>query len=80
MPTWKVTFRNDKQRQAIPSSVEFYRTALVKPGGILSLSAVGGANFYRVGNLNFPCTRLNGQDVLTFLCENEFTDIDLRIR
>ncbi len=53
---------------------------LVKPGGILSLSAVGGANFYRVGNLNFLCTRLNGQDVLTFLCENEFTDIDLRIR
>ncbi|MBF2022436.1 MAG: hypothetical protein IGR93_20665 [Hydrococcus sp. C42_A2020_068] len=55
--------------------------SLVKPGGVLLLSAVGGAaNFYRVGDRYFPCTRLDRQDVLASLGENGFTDIDIRIR
>lgn len=55
--------------------------SLVKPGGVLLLSAVGkSANFYRVGDRYFPCTSIDGQDVFASLCENNFTNIDLRIR
>lgn len=55
--------------------------SLVKPGGVLLLAAVGGAaNFYRVGDRYFPCTRIDRQDVLASLGENGFIDIDIRIR
>jgi SAM-dependent methyltransferase len=53
---------------------------LVKPGGVLVLSACGAADFYCVGDRYFPCAGINGQDVLAFLNDNGFTDIDLRIR
>ena len=72
--------------EAVSTSKEKWRVymrniiSLVKPGGVLIISAIGGANFYRMGDLNFPCTKLNGQDVLASLCDNGFTDIDLRIR
>jgi hypothetical protein len=54
--------------------------SLVKPSGVLLLLAVGGAaNFYRVGDRYFPCTKLDRQDVLASLRENGFIDIDIQI-
>lgn len=72
--------------EAVSTSKEKWRVlmqnimSLVKPGGILILSACGAGNFYRVGDLYFPCSKINGQDMLASLCENNFTNIDLRIR
>lgn len=53
---------------------------LVRPGGTLLLSACGAADYYMVGERRFPCAGVNGQDVLSSLCDNGFTNIDLRIR
>lgn len=72
--------------EAVSTSKETWRVymqnimSLVKPGGVLILSACGAGNFYRVGDRYFPCTKLNGQDVFASLCDNNFTNIDLRIR
>lgn len=74
--------------EAVSTSIEQWQVymgnvmSLVKPGGTLILSACGGAvdSFYRVGESKFPCTNINGQDFLTSLSDNGFTDIDLRIR
>lgn len=64
--TWRVYMRNIM--------------SLVKPGGVLILSACGAGSFYRVGDLYFPSTKLNPQDVLACLRDNSFINIDLRIR
>lgn len=55
-------------------------TSMVAPGGIFILSACGAASFYCVGGRNFPCAGVTGQDVLQSLIDNQFTDIDIRIR
>lgn len=54
--------------------------SLVQPGGVLIVSACGAGSYYRVGDRYFPSTKLNIQDVLACLCDNNFIDIDLRIR
>ncbi len=54
--------------------------SLVKPGGVLIVSACGGGNFYRVGDRYFPGAGITSQDVLASLCDHNFTNIDLRTR
>ncbi len=54
--------------------------SLVKPGGVLILSACGAANYYRVGERFFPCAGITGQDMLVCLTNNNFVDIDLWTR
>jgi len=54
--------------------------SLVQAGGVFILSACGTAQFYCVGNRNFPCAGVNAQDILASLSDNGFTDIDIRVR
>jgi len=53
---------------------------LVRPNGVLILSACGAADFYCVGDRHFPCAGVTGVDVLGWLSQNGFGDIDLRVR
>lgn len=53
---------------------------MVAPGGTLIVSACGAADYYTVGDRMFPCAGVNAHDMLICLRENEFTDIDLRVR
>jgi hypothetical protein len=54
--------------------------SLVKPGGMLVLSACGEHSFYCVGERCFPGANISGQDMLECLVELGFRDIDLRMR
>jgi NNMT/PNMT/TEMT family len=54
--------------------------SMVQPGGVLIVSACGSGAFYRVGDLYFPSTKLEPQDVLDCFLNNGFMDIDLRVR
>lgn len=54
--------------------------SLVKPGGMLVISACGGHDFYRVGERRFPGACVSGRDMLNCLQELGFGDIDLRLR
>ena len=53
---------------------------MVKPGGTLITSACGSGNHYRVGEICFPSTELNPQDVLSCFLDNGFVNLDLRVR
>jgi hypothetical protein len=53
---------------------------MVQPEGVLITSSCGSGKFYRVGDLYFPSTELEPQDVLSCFWENGFVDVDLRIR
>ncbi|HVF10866.1 MAG TPA: guanitoxin biosynthesis pre-guanitoxin forming N-methyltransferase GntF [Abditibacteriaceae bacterium] len=54
--------------------------SLVKPGGMLVLSACGEHSFYCVGERCFPGANISGQDMLASLTELGFRDIDIRMR
>jgi NNMT/PNMT/TEMT family len=54
--------------------------SMVQPGGVLITSACGSGSFYRVGDLYFPSTKLEPQDVLDCFLSNEFMDVDIRVR
>jgi NNMT/PNMT/TEMT family len=54
--------------------------SMVKPGGVLITSACGSGAFYRVGDLYFPSTKLEPQDVLSCFLNNGFMDVDIRVR
>lgn len=54
--------------------------SLVKPGGMLVLSACGGHSFYKVGERAFPGACVSGRDMLSCLLDLGFRDIDLRLR
>ncbi|HEY9619026.1 MAG TPA: guanitoxin biosynthesis pre-guanitoxin forming N-methyltransferase GntF [Crinalium sp.] len=54
--------------------------SMVQPGGALITSACGSGTFYRVGDLCFPSTKLEPQDVLNCFWNNGFVDVDLRVR
>lgn len=72
--------------ESVSSSKEKWRVymrnimSLIKPGGVLILSACGGGTFYRVGDCLFPGAGLNEQDVLASLKDNNFTNINLQVR
>jgi NNMT/PNMT/TEMT family len=54
--------------------------SMVQVGGVLITSACGAGVFYRVGDLYFPSTKLEPQDVLNSFLNNGFTDVDIRVR
>ena len=54
--------------------------SLVKPGGMLVLSACGEHSHYCVGERCFPGANISGQDMLACLIELGFRDIDIRMR
>jgi hypothetical protein len=54
--------------------------SMVQPGGALITSSCGSGTFYRVGDLNFPSTKLDPQDVLNCFWNNGFVDVDIRVR
>jgi hypothetical protein len=54
--------------------------SLVKPGGMLVLSACGEHSFYCVGERCFPGANISGRDMLDCLTELGFRDIDIRMR
>jgi hypothetical protein len=54
--------------------------SLVKPGGMLILSACGEHGHYCVGERCFPGANISGQDMLACLIDLGFRDIDLRMR
>ncbi|MBE9069080.1 hypothetical protein IQ260_20755 [Leptolyngbya cf. ectocarpi LEGE 11479] len=53
---------------------------MVKPGGTLITSACGSGHYYRVGEICFPSTELNPQDVLSCFLDNGFVNLDIRVR
>jgi NNMT/PNMT/TEMT family len=54
--------------------------SMVKTEGALILSACGSGEFYRVGDLCFPSTKLEPQDVLNCFLSNGFVNVDIRVR
>ncbi len=54
--------------------------SLVKPGGMLILSACGEHSFYKVGERVFPGACVSGRDMLSCLMDLGFRDIDVRMR
>lgn len=53
---------------------------MVKPGGTLITSACGSGTHYRVGEICFPSTELNPQDILSCFLDNGFVNLDIRVR
>jgi hypothetical protein len=53
---------------------------LVRPGGCFVVSALGGSRGYRVGSHWFPGAAVTAEDVLAFLEEAGFGEIDRRER
>jgi hypothetical protein len=72
--------------EAISTDKDVFRSnmknvaSLVAPGGTLIVSACGAADFYRVGERNFPCSGVTGEDVLRSMLAIGFRDVDLRVR
>jgi len=72
--------------EAISTDKAVYRSnvrhlaGMVAPGGTLVLSACGAASSYRVGERQFPCSGVTGEDVLSAVVAAGFRDLDLRTR
>jgi hypothetical protein len=72
--------------EAISTDKAVYRSnvchlaGMVAPGGTLVLSACGAATSYKVGERQFPCSGVTGEDVLAALIGAGFREVDLRVR
>jgi hypothetical protein len=72
--------------EAISTDKDVFRSnvrhlaGMVAPGGTLVLSACGAASSYKVGERQFPCSGVTGEDVLSALTGAGFREVDLRVR